>query len=226
MGGYDEAYFRPGGATRERADWEGLNTLRLISQVLGGSRRLLDLGCGVGNIAPRLLEVVGEYVGLEGSEYAFAEAQRRYAGSKAHFVHHNLEEDHVPFESGSFDAVLACHVLEHLEPGRLSPTFHEVNRVLTPGGRFLAIVPNCGPTYRVNVLRRWGMEPDDPTHRSFFDARSLERGASGGVRVLEVFTYPVPLLWRVWPGLARGLAFGYGDHIYLVATKREMANGG
>ncbi len=222
---YDEAYFRPGGRSTERADWEGLDTFRVIAEVLGSSRRLLDLGCGTGSITPSVLDVVGEYVGLEGSEYAVSEAQRLYAGPKAAFQLYNLEGERMPFGDASFDGILACHVLEHLDPARLPDTLGEVNRVLTPEGRFLAIVPNEGPTYRKALLRRWGMGPDDPTHRSFFTAKSLARVVSSPLRVVDVFTYPVPFLWRLSHGLARGLSFRFGDNIYVVATKWEKAMG-
>ncbi len=225
MGLYDQAYFRPGGRTTERADWEGLDTLRVIAEVLGGSLRLLDLGCGTGSITPHILGVVERYVGLEGSEYAVSEAQRLYAGPKATFRACNLEEERMPFAAALFDGILACHVLEHLDPARLLHTLGEVNRVLTPEGRFLAIVPNEGASYRKGLLRRWGMGPDDPTHRSFFTAERLARVVSGPLRVVEVFTYPVPLLWRLSPGLARGLSFRFGDNIYVVARKRERAMG-
>ncbi len=92
MDPYDEVYFRPRGRTTERADWEGLDTFRVIAEVLGGSLRLLDLGCGTGSITPPILDVVGEYVGLEGSEYAVSEAQRLYAGPKAAFHLYNPGE--------------------------------------------------------------------------------------------------------------------------------------
>ena len=217
---YDEAYFRPGGAAIERADWEGLDTFRVIAEALGGSLRLLDLGCGTGSIASPILDVVAEYVGLEGSEYAVSEAQRLYAGPKAAFHLYNLEGGRMPFGDASFDGILACHVLEHLDPARLPDTLGEINRVLTPEGRFLAIVPNEGPTYRKALLRRWGMGPDDPTHRSFFTTERLGRVVSGRLRVLALFTYPVPFLWRLSHGLARGLSVEFGDNIHAIATKR------
>ena len=43
--------------------------------------------------------------------------------------------DALPFPSGSFDAVVACLVFEHIEA--VDEALAEVGRVLKPGGRFL-----------------------------------------------------------------------------------------
>ena len=46
----------------------------------------------------------------------------------------------IPFDDGSFDVVFCNSVLEHVAD--VNGFFTEVNRVLTPGGRFLAKTPN------------------------------------------------------------------------------------
>jgi SAM-dependent methyltransferase len=43
--------------------------------------------------------------------------------------------DGLPFRGGTFDAVVACLVFEHIEP--FVEAIAEVGRVLAPGGRFL-----------------------------------------------------------------------------------------
>ena len=53
----------------------------------------------------------------------------------------NVETEPLPFPEGSFDAIVFNETFEHL---RINPifTFHEVKRVLKPGGRLLLSTPN------------------------------------------------------------------------------------
>lgn len=48
--------------------------------------------------------------------------------------------EHIPWEDGSFDVVVADNVLEHLD--HPAEVFREVARVMRPGGLFLAKTPN------------------------------------------------------------------------------------
>jgi len=105
----------------------------LVSQHLPRSGRVLDVGTGEGQIA-RLAAGPRAAVGLDPTWSQLAEARRRGGGPDyARGTAANL-----PFASLSFDAVIACLVLEHLP--ELEEAVAEVGRVLRPGGRFLLIM--------------------------------------------------------------------------------------
>jgi len=57
------------------------------------------------------------------------------------FDHFNLENSEFPFQSGSFEAVLLCEILEHLQ---LDPVkvIVEIKRVLKPNGQLILTTPN------------------------------------------------------------------------------------
>jgi len=90
--------------------------------------RVLDVGCGTGEVVRRLGTAYGaDAIGLDRSEQMVEEARRR-GGT---FVTGRAEE--LPFPDAEFDAVLARLSVHHLDRPR---AFAEIRRVLRPGGRF------------------------------------------------------------------------------------------
>lgn len=95
----------------------------------GTSDRILDLGCGEGQITRRLMaDGRTTVIGMDPTQNQLKVARQR-GGS---FV--RGESVHLPFASDSFDAVLACLVFEHVRD--LDQSISEIARVLVPGGRF------------------------------------------------------------------------------------------
>jgi len=104
--------------------------------------RVLDLGCGIGNILIALAERIAfshppvgvdvspDLVRIGEHEIARAAMQDRIRLQVA-------PATRLPFDDGSFDVVLTSHVLKHLDDEALLTSFREVARVLRPGGRFL-----------------------------------------------------------------------------------------
>lgn len=106
--------------------------LPLAEQHLTGATRILDVGCGEGQLARRAATLVGtRVVGVDRTEQQLIEAGARGGG----VVYGRSEAEHLPFADGSFDAVVICLTLEHLDP--FEPAVREVGRVLGPGGRFV-----------------------------------------------------------------------------------------
>jgi SAM-dependent methyltransferase len=108
--------------------------LPLAAAQLAGARRVLDLGCGEGQIA-RLARAQGArtVVGIDAAAAQIGEAARR--GGGVGYARGRAER--LPFAAGAFDAVVTCLVLEHLAD--LDLAVGEVARVLAPGGRFVLL---------------------------------------------------------------------------------------
>ena len=108
--------------------------LPLAAEHLAGTRSVLDVGTGEGQVA-RLASApeVGarRSVGVDPAWSQLVVARRR--GGGAGFV--RAEATALPFPAGAFDAVVACLVFEHI--GSLDVAVSEVGRVLVDGGRFL-----------------------------------------------------------------------------------------
>jgi SAM-dependent methyltransferase len=108
-------------------------------------RRVLDVGCGVGNLG-RLLKERGHVVcGVELEPPAAAEA-RSHLDS---VVTTDVEADGFPYPPASFDAVVFADVLEHfIDPWRV---LTEAVELLTADGVVVASIPNV---QNIDVLRR------------------------------------------------------------------------
>lgn len=132
----------------------------LFVQAIGRGKRVLDLGCRSGALTRHFLEG-NSVVGLDVDGTALEKA--RALGIEP--VQANVEEP-LPFADGSFDAVVAGELFEHLQfPDALVT---EIRRVLGPGGVLVGSVPNA---FRVQSRLRFlqGKAPeDDPTHLRMF----------------------------------------------------------
>lgn len=129
--------------------WHG-GKLTMIDQLvrphLGVGSRLLEIGCGAGNLLMQAT-VPGSYpVALDLSMQAltFVRSRLREAafGTEAPsgFACTQAIGEKIPFPAGSFDCVLLSEVIEHLVAPQTS--IIEAARVLKPGGRLLVTTPN------------------------------------------------------------------------------------
>jgi SAM-dependent methyltransferase len=91
--------------------------------------RCLDVGCGTGLAVPLLAAAGWDVTGVEVSEGQLARARERGA-NVLHADAHDL-----PFEDGSFDAVVS--ILTHTDFDDARTAFTEAARVLRPGGVFV-----------------------------------------------------------------------------------------
>jgi len=106
--------------------------LPLAARHLAGAARVLDVGCGEGQIT-RLARAGGAGAAF-GVDPTWAQVQVAAGrGGGAQYARAGAGE--LPFATGSFDAVVACLVFEHIRD--VDDAIAEVARVLEPGGRFL-----------------------------------------------------------------------------------------
>jgi len=108
--------------------------LPLIDLHLAGARRVLDVGCGEGQVARRVAALGAEVVGLDPTVAQLALAIERGGG----VFYIRGVADALPCRTGAFDAVVMCLVIEHIE--QFQVVLAEIARVLEPGGRFLLLL--------------------------------------------------------------------------------------
>jgi SAM-dependent methyltransferase len=108
--------------------------LPLISEHLPDSGRLLDIGCGEGQVS-RLAESAGlTAVGVDPAHTQLVAAVERAGGP----IYARAGAVPLPVRTDSVDVAVACLVFEHIAD--LEGALAEVGRVLRPGGRFLFLL--------------------------------------------------------------------------------------
>jgi ubiquinone/menaquinone biosynthesis C-methylase UbiE len=109
--------------------------LSLLKSILpaDGERWILDVGCGTGAMV-KALQPWGKVVGADLSPLALSFCRKR--GCELLI---ETPAERLPFQSGTFDALTALDLLEHLESDRSA--LCEFYRVLKPGGWLAISVP-------------------------------------------------------------------------------------
>jgi ubiquinone/menaquinone biosynthesis C-methylase UbiE len=116
------------------ASAEGPNARDLVVRLVAEAEpaRLLEVGCGAGELAERLAAEVGcEVVAVDLSPEMVALACARGVDAQV------ADVEELPFADGEFDCVVAAWMLYHVPD--LERGLDEVARVLRPGGRFVAV---------------------------------------------------------------------------------------
>jgi ubiquinone/menaquinone biosynthesis C-methylase UbiE len=123
---------------------------------------LLDLGCGTGDDACALADLVGpagKVVGVDLSAVMIAEAERRHADSVLPPAFIVGDGERLDFPDGVFDGTRAERVFQWLADPR--PVLAEMIRVTKPGGRVVICEEDWGTT----IFGCVGPELDDKMHR-------------------------------------------------------------
>lgn len=137
---------------------------------MGRQLRVLDVGCGDGLLLMGLVSLDVELWAVDLNELRIRRARDRVPSVK--FCLGNATC--LGFQSGSFDVVIASHLLEHLNDDQAG--LAELARVLTPRGLLLIGVPNEGSFLgwlRNHIIQRNILRETD--HRQFYTRRRFEQ---------------------------------------------------
>jgi len=115
--------------------------INIVSQLIDPlpGDKILDVGCGSGDMLLSLDNPLSARVGLDMSLPSLLAASTQTRSQSVHFCCGAAQQ--LPFSDNQFDKVLSSHLIEHLPNPQL--LVDEVYRVLKPGGRFICLTPNA-----------------------------------------------------------------------------------
>jgi ubiquinone/menaquinone biosynthesis C-methylase UbiE len=102
----------------------------LAVEELAGRHKILDLGCGDGQIARALAAQGSDVLGVDPTQLHIDVAIERGGGPR--YLLGGATK--IPADDETFDAVVACLVFEHID--QMDEAMMEVARVLKPNGQF------------------------------------------------------------------------------------------
>lgn len=127
---------RPGitEAVLTRATADGVDPYGWVAEALPDDGRVVDVACGSGPLAARL---GARWMGVDSSSEELTRARRRAPGRVA-----PGDAAALPLADGAATAVVCAMALMLVDP---VAALAEARRVLSPGGRFVALLPATGP---------------------------------------------------------------------------------
>jgi len=108
--------------------------LKLLIKLLPRDSKVLDLGCGAGIPATKILTQYYKVVGIDISEKQIQLARKNIPGAK--FIKADMLE--IDFPDNFFDAVVSLYAIIHIPRQHHRELFKKIWRMLKPGGYFLA----------------------------------------------------------------------------------------
>jgi ubiquinone/menaquinone biosynthesis C-methylase UbiE len=143
---------------------------------LQAEQRVLEIGCGPGNVTLLIKQACpsAHVVGLDPDAKALARARDKAARAGLDLHFQEGFADALPFADGAFDKVLSSFMWHHLSSDTQHKTLRELMRVLAPGGQFHLI--DFAPDQLVESLTAAGFQ-------------AIEQAAQPRVLFQRVFRY-------------------------------------
>ena len=103
--------------------------------------RVLDLGCGTATltILVKQTHTDAEVIGLDGDPSVLEIGRAKAAKAEVEVMLDHGMAFQLPYPDNSFDRVLSSLVMHHLTNENKQRTFHEIHRVLRPGGELFVV---------------------------------------------------------------------------------------
>jgi len=178
--------------------------------------RVCDLGCDRGGHVKTILRAKAFVTGVEKNRDALKQA---YKSGMTSYIQADLEKP-IPIKGGSFDAVLALDVIEHLYAR--DRFIFEIARILKPGGLVFLSAPNRATAWKKTARELGLFEFSDPDHKIEYEKDELIRVVENhGLELISLAPVVFDTPFDNWIDFLGGIS----NRLYLMAWtgKREKA---
>jgi ubiquinone/menaquinone biosynthesis C-methylase UbiE len=192
---------------------------------IGDNPRVLEVGCGTGTFSGTISSVYSSLTCIDISDPLLRAASERY--QQIDFKKEDIHQ--TSFPDASFDLVLGCSVLHHLD---WDLALREIRRILKPRGQLRFSEPNLlNPQIFLQknwpwLKRRLGDSPDEYAFTPGQIRRSLEKLDFSNIQVnafefLHPATSPsmIPMVIKLEAALERTPMGRFGGSIKIAATR-------
>lgn len=139
---------------RRKADRLAALSLQYLGQPR--ERRILDIGCGTGNVVCFLQDRFLEAVGGDVAHSLLVEARAK--APRAQFV--DLEETSWPFSDAEFDVAFCACVWHHVSDAMIPALCAQLHRVVRPGGLVVVFEHNPYNPITRKIVRECELDRD------------------------------------------------------------------
>lgn len=131
-------------------DYSSYRLARILGLVQPGkNKRVLDLGCGPGEIAARCAKQGAEVFGVDVSKDALQLSAERCKKEDVTVQLFEFDGERLPFKDATFDSIILSDVVEHVNDKTLSTLVKDCARLLSPDGW---LVIHTSPTQNILAL--------------------------------------------------------------------------
>jgi len=187
---YDEKWaFYVEATTRE--------TLRRVP--MRPTARVLDIGCGTGELLRRLRAKYPEahLAGLDPVPQMLAVAAEKLSGKEDLRVGY---ADALPWSAASFDVVVSCNMFHYIS--HPIPALEEMGRVLRPGGT-LVMTDWCDDYLACRLCNLYLRLTNRAFYRTYREAECVELLQAAGYREIQIERYKINWLWGLMTAVVR-----------------------
>lgn len=141
---------------------------------LNGNEKVLNIGCGSGNLDLMIAEILGEGL-IFGIDVApkMIEIAKRKANKQGYKIDYRIGgATNLPYENNEFDIIFTCLMYHHLTYEEKSETLNKIQRVLKQDGKYFSF-ELCG-------------FPDDLFHQTFLKLFTGNSGIIQGLYPAEI----------------------------------------
>ncbi|MBI3312892.1 MAG: methyltransferase domain-containing protein [Candidatus Omnitrophica bacterium] len=146
-------------------------------------KKVLEIGCGTGLFSQEFAKSGAQIHAVDISAELLERARQRCSAENVHFIHKGFED--LP-DDGSFDAVVGCSILHHLD---IDFCVNKIYRLLKPGGVMCFSEPNMlNPQILLQKNIPWlkkalGDSPDETAYIRFPLASKLKKAGFSKIEI-------------------------------------------